>query len=210
MARLRIIFLLLSSIWLFNASCSYNRLAKTKTISTSVVTGENLIPVISDNGTSTRYKGEIDVLNKHFTGIIVLKQTDSQTKHMVFVTELGMRMFDFIIKGDSVKADYVFDALNKPALVNVLTQNFRDILLISSQNKNCEYKQDETGAFNWIKDHKNFIAVWKDKRNFATEVKVFEGNKKWSLINYENSYATIKFKRFGLVKLKIELNKIKE
>lgn len=210
MTRLRIIFLLLSSFWLFNTSCTFNRLTKTKTISTTVVTNENLIPVISENGTSARYKGTIDVLNKHFTGIIVLKQTDPQTKHMVFVTELGMRMFDFVIKADSLKAQYVFDALNKPALVNVLTQNFRDILLISAQNKNCENKQDNTAAFTWIKDHKNFIAIWKNERNFATEIRVFEGNKKHSIIRYENSYASIKLKQYGLVKIRIELNKINE
>lgn len=210
MARLRIIFLLLSSVWLVNSSCTFNRLSKTKTISTTVVSGENLIPVISDNGTSSRYKGEIDVLNKHFTGIIVLKQTDPQTKHMVFVTELGMRMFDLVIKGDSVKADYMFDALNKPSFVTMLTQNFRDLLLVSVQNKNCEYKQDKTGAFSWIRDHNNHIAVWKDERNFATELKVFDGTKKRSVIKYENNYAAIKFKQYGFVKLKIELNKINE
>lgn len=210
MARLRIIFLLLSSLPLLFISCSYNRLAKVKTISTSVVSSENLIPVISEKGTSSKFKGEIDVLNKHFTGIIVLKQTDSETKHMVFVTELGMRMFDFVIKGDSLKAEYVFEALNKPALVNMLTQNFRDILLISVLNKNCEYKQNKSENFTWVKDLKNFIVIWKDQRNFATELKVFEGNKKRSNIKYFNDYSSIKFKQYGLVKLKIELNKINE
>lgn len=210
MARLRILFFLLSSASIFLSACAYSKYSKVKSAGTEVITSAKLVPVIKPDQTSSKYKTSIDVLTKHFTGIIVLKQTDSLTQHMVFVTELGMRMFDFIIKGDSVKAEFVFDALNKPAFVNALTNNFRDILLISSLRKSAEFKSAKNKAYYWVKDGVNSIAIWKDARNFAQATKIFRGRKKHSKITYENDYQTIQFKQFGVVKIKIELNRINE
>lgn len=206
MARSRIIFLLLSS--LFITACSYNSLHRAKTSTTQALTSALIKPVIPEDRTSVKYKAEIDVLSKHFTGIIVLKQTDDQTKHLVFVTELGMRMFDFIIRADTVKADFVFEALNKPAFVTALTTNFRDILLISALQKAAETKKNKNGEFYWVKDVQNSIALWKDERTFVKQVKIFTGKKKRAMINYQNDYGTIKLKQYGLVKIRIELNRI--
>src|SRR5688572_23798190 len=100
MRHYRIIFLLLSSLYF--SSCAYRQLASYKKQSDILVTPAVLQPVIPLIH-AVKYKASIDVLNKHFTGLIVLKQTDADTKHLVFVTELGMRMFDFEMKGDSMK-----------------------------------------------------------------------------------------------------------
>jgi hypothetical protein len=208
MALSRIIFLLLSSVLLFTSACSYNSLHRAKTSSTQTLTSALIKPVIPEDRTSVKYKAEIDVLSKHFTGIIVLKQTDETTKHLVFVTELGMRMFDFVIKGDSVKADFVFDALNKPKFVNALTTNFRDILLISALQKNAETKKNKMGEYYWVHDAQNSIAIWKDERTFVKQVKIFSGKKKRAAINYINDYNNIKFKQSGLVKIRIELTRL--
>lgn len=163
-------------------------------------------PVIPDDRTSAKYKTEIDVLNKHFTGILVLKQTDDSTKHLVFVTELGMRMFDFVIRRNTISPEFVFDALNKPKFITALTSSFRDILLIGCYNNLAEEKQNKNGLFYWVKDSQNSIAIWKDNANFATDLKVFSGKKKSSVTRYYNNYGTINYKRFGVVKLKITLS----
>lgn len=208
MARSRIIFLLLSSTVLFITACSYNSLHRAKTSSTQTLSSAIIKPVIPEDRTSVKYKAEIDVLSKHFTGIIVLKQTDDQTKHLVFVTELGMRMFDFIIRADTVKADFVFEALNKPAFVSALTTNFRDILLISALQKSAETKKSKSNEFYWVKDAENSIAIWKDERTFVNQLKIFTGKKRRAAVNYQNDYGTIKLKQYGLVKIRIELNRI--
>src|SRR5581483_5695324 len=135
MHRYRIISLLLSS--LIFSSCAYHKLASYRKQTEVVIAASNLQPVIPLAG-AVKYKASIDVLNKHFTGLIVLKQTDADTKHLVFVTELGMRMFDFEMKGDSMKPVFVFDALNKPKLVSALVRNFQAILLIDWFNKTAE------------------------------------------------------------------------
>src|ERR1041385_3947450 len=121
MPHYRIIFLLLSSLLL--PSCLYNKITsftKQKGVQASTRTIGSFIPTDK----AVKYKASIDVLKKHFTGIVVIKQTDTETKHLVFLTELGMRMFDFEWKRDSMKPVFVFDPLNRPNLVTALTKNF--------------------------------------------------------------------------------------
>lgn len=209
MARLLKIFLLLSNILLLT-DCSYTALRRAKTSGTKKLTSLLVHPVIPEDGTAVKYKAEIDVINKHFTGIIVIKQTDSLTKHCVFVTELGMRMFDFVIRGDSVKADFVFDALNKPAFVKILTANFRDILMVSVLNKNAAEKTKKNSMFYWIKDGKNSVAIWPGPSSFIEKLIVFSENRKHTITTYRDKYSNVKFKQSGLVKLKIELTGIEE
>lgn len=209
MARWQTIFLQLSSLLLLS-SCAYQKLNKQNTTGKALLNTEVLQPLIPSNNQSAKYKAEIDVLTKHFTGIVVLKQTDESTSHIVFVTELGMRMFDFVVKGDSVKADFVFDALNKPQFVNMLTSSFRDILLIPVYNKKAEEKSNKLGTYYWLKDRERSFAVWKQAGNFAKHTQVFNGKKKSSQAKYEANYSLVKYKQKGLVKLKINLIKIDE
>lgn len=180
------------------------------------INAENISPVIPANG-AIKYKTSIDVLNKHFTGIMVLKQTDADTKHLVFVTELGMRMFDFEIKGDSIRPVFVFDALNKPKLVTALTRNFTSILLIEWFNnvarilekQGKEYLHLTRGTPPFMRDARHLF-LFNDDKKYATKLQVFNKHKKESKTIYSNNYETIKLKQYGFVKLFIELEKIKE
>lgn len=205
----RTIYLLLSSVLLFSA-CAFGKYKRMKTLRKEIITAENLKPVVPPQGQSSKYKASIDVLNKHFSGIIVLKQTDSETGHLVFVTELGMRMFEFVVRGDSLSPDFVFEPLNKPSLVKALVKSFSDILLTHVFNKEAEVKQDKKGEYYLLKDGRNNLVITKDASNFTGVNRVFSGNKKSSKTLYESSYSKISFRTYGLVKLRIEMNRITE
>lgn len=159
---------------------------------------------------AVKYKATIDVLNKHFSGLIVLKQTDRDTKHLVFVTELGMRMFDFEIKGDNMKAVFVFEPLNKPKLINALTMNFKNMLLIQwSQNvaKICEKSGKE---YLHLLHGQHNLFLFTDDKKYANQLYVFYKHKKESKTIFKDNYNNIKLKQYGLVKLFIELEKIND
>jgi hypothetical protein len=207
MRHYRIIFLLLSSSLL--SSCAYHKLASYKKQTDLLISTSNLQPVIPE-ANAVKYKASIDVLNKHFTGLIVLKQTDADTKHLVFVTELGMRMFDFEMKGDSMKPVFVFDALNKPKLIKALVMNFRTILLIDWFNKTAKLSAKSGKEVLHLKSGKHHSFVFRDPGNYVTEQRVFNKHKKETRTFYNNNYNTIQLKQYGLVKFYIELEKIKE
>lgn len=206
MRRYRIIFLLLSSLIL--SSCAYHKLASYKKRS-DVQVSSVIKPVIPESN-AVKYKASIDVLNRHFTGLIVLKQTDPETKHLVFVTELGMRMFDFEMKGDSMKPVFVFDALNKPKLVNALVRNFETILLVKWLNKTAEIRDKSGKEVLHLKDKEHHSFLSKNSDQYVTEQWVFNKHKKETRTIYTNNYSTIKLKQYGVVKLYIELEKINE
>jgi hypothetical protein len=207
MRRYRIISLLLSSILL--TSCAYHKLASYKK-KTELLIGPSALQPVIPIANSAKYKASIDVLNKHFTGLIILKQTDAETKHLVFVTELGMRMFDFEMKGDSMKPVFVFDALNKPKLVTALVRNFETILLVKWFNKSAEIREKAGKEVLHLKDKEHHLFLFRNTEQGVTEQRVFNKRKKESRTIYTNNYNNIKLKQYGLVKLFIELDKINE
>ena len=210
MRQYRIIFLLLSSLLL--SSCIFlnpHRYPRPYKVRMTIIDKATLMPIIPDTA-AVKYKTSIDFLNKHFTGIIVLKQTDRTTKHCVFVTELGMRMFDFEMRGDSIYPVFVFDPLNKPKLVDALARNFKSILLVEWFNNSAQIvvKSDKEALLLW--QHPRHPYLFMDENKYAVEQQIFYGRKKESKTIYTNNYSNIKLKQYGLVKLYIELEKIKE
>ena len=125
--------LLLSSI-LFVSGCRISKYNHRNCDKISL-TKDLITPVFKPSSTLI-YNATIDVLKNHLTGLIILKQTDSITKHIVFVTELGMKMFDFELKNNEINTAYVFNPLNKPKLIEALKRNFSNMFLFNEEEKN--------------------------------------------------------------------------
>lgn len=203
--------LLLSSILLLSgcAISRYKHLSCDK-----IVMNENdLAPVIPSSGL-VKYKTSIDVLKNHLTGLLIIKKTDSLTTRIVFVTELGMKLFDFEAKNSHIHAVYVFDPLNKPVLVDALKRNFNNLLLLNA------YRQ-ETGKCSKGNRQVFEIKDAKDKRYYTVEnsgtavllQETFHKHKRDSKTDYTYDkvtglYSRIKTKQYGLVKFYFELNAI--
>ena len=216
MRQLRKPYLLLSSFLLLTVfvSCSISKYQSSVKPFTETLTYQRLLPVVDPNGTSSKFKASIDVLNKHFTGIVIVKKTDSITTHMIFVTELGMKMFDLEQKDTSLNMVYVFEPMNKPKLINVLKTNFKNMFLLGV------YDKDRTTGFLKNKQKTYEILDGKEKRyllaadtNKLITQATFSKKKKTSKITYvysgeKTAYTQIKCVQYGLVKIKIELNKI--
>lgn len=219
MPRLPTRYLLLSSflfISLCFSSCHYG-LYKSLDAAPVTVSPAILQPVIPANGSAKKYSASIDVLNKHFTGLIILKQTDSLSKHLVFVTELGMRMFDFEMRDTSITPVYLFEPLNKPRLIKVLKQDFKTMLLLDVFGKTADK------AVYRIPGHKMEAYKLKAGRN-STFCTYQNNNQLWLQETYHRhkrktrtsytynsptqTYSHLKFKQYGLVKIYIELNEI--
>ena len=130
-------YLILSSFCfcLFLFSCKIAKYQSKGPAVSEKLTYEKLLPVANPYGKSSKYKATIDVLNKHFSGIVIVKKTDSVSTHVVFITELGMKMFDFEKKDADINAVFVFEPLNKPKLVSVLKNNFKNMLLLDAYDK---------------------------------------------------------------------------
>lgn len=215
MHQLRKPYLLLSSFFLFSflVSCRISKFKHPTECNRVVITKAAFSPVLKET-TATKFKASIDVLKNHLTGIIIVKKTDSVSTHIIFVTEIGMKMFDFEWKDGLMKAVYVFEPLNKPTLINALLNNFKSMLLLDvythagwCTNKHMKSYYDLEGY-----KHRYIVA---DSLNGVTSQNIFHKNKKSCFINYNfvaetKAYSQIKCTQFGIVKIKTELNKIEE
>ncbi len=216
MLQLPKLYLLLSSVFLvtFFVSCHITKYKHPAECNRVVITKQAFTPVLKET-TATKFKATIDVLKNHLSGIIIVKQTDSVSTHIIFVTEIGMKMFDFEWKNNEMKSVYVFEPLNKPSLIKALQSNFKHVFLMDvfnthagwCTNKHFKSYYDLEGYM-----HRYIVA---DTLKGISSQNIFNKNRKSCFINYtfapENkTYSQIKCTQFGLIKIKTELNKIEE
>jgi len=209
-------YLLLSSICicLLFVSCRISKFKHPTTCNRVVITEKSFPAVLNDNKAS-KFKASIDVLKNHLTGIIIVKKTDSLTTHIIFVTEIGMKMFDFEWKNNNMNAVYVFEPLNKEALINSLKTGFKQMLLLDVFNKHAALSSNKNfKSYYEIEDEKHRYLI-ADTTNGISSQQIFIKSKKNRFISYtfdheKKVYTQIKSTQFGLVKIKIELNKIEE
>lgn len=204
--------LLLSSILLLSgcAISGYKHLSCDK-----IIMNENdLAPVIPSSGL-VKYKTSIDVLKNHLTGFLIVKKTDSLTTRIVFVTELGMKMFDFEASKNHIQAVYVFDPLNKPVMIEALKRNFNNLLLLNAYNHETGKCTKGSRQIFQIKDPKDktYYTVEDTTTHAAVLQETFHKRKRESRTEYiydkvSGLYSRISTKQYGLVKFYFELNAI--
>jgi len=211
--RPSLITCLLSSSLLLLSGCAVSKY-KNLSCDKIIMNGHDLAPVLPPSG-MVKYKTSIDVLKNHLTGLLVVKKTDSLTTRIVFVTELGMKMFDFEAREKNIQAVYVFDPLNKPALIDALKRNFNDLLLLNAYNQEtgkCTKGSRQIFEIKGAGD-KSYYTVQDTATHAALLQENFHKHKRASRTDYTYDKATglysrIKTKQYGLVKFYFELNVI--
>lgn len=179
-----------------------------------IITGTHVTTIINKDK-SLLYKAKINLYNKYYSGLIILKQTDSITSHLVFITELGMKMFDFEIRNNQFKLIYVFEPLNKPKILNLLESDMKLILLQNLLNKDAtvfEQKNHTTLIYQTANNKfKNYYFINNSTKTVdKTIVKgsVFIKEKVCYIYDDSLNAKQIILKHKGFIRLKIELNNI--
>ena len=204
--------LYLSSLLVLLSSCAIPlryKLAEQRKITTVDVQ-----PLVSADNTML-YKTQIFLFNKYYTGMLLHKQTDSTTSHLVFVTELGMKMFDIELKKDSLKMVYCFEPMNKPKITTLLEQDMGLILLYQLLDKSGKiYVNKKKGGSLYVtkENSKKYIyySQVNSKRIAKSLVKgeLFTKQKTVYKFGTDNLPESVSLKHKGLLRLKIKLNRI--
>lgn len=198
--------LCLSSFILLVAACSPTFSYQKK--GGKVVTNSEVNPIVQDS--ALLFKAKIKLYNKYYSGLIFLKQTDSVSSHLVFVTELGMKMFDYEIQNNQFKLVYVFEPLNKPRILNLLESDFKLMLLQDLLNHEAEIFEKNGSIY---KIDKSYYYANKSSKNIE-KINVKNGLLSGIKVKYSNSDSiaaeNIQLKHKGFINLSIELTKIKQ
>ncbi|HXU25817.1 MAG TPA: hypothetical protein VN698_01190 [Bacteroidia bacterium] len=161
------------------------------------------------------YKTQIFLFSKYYTGMLLHKQTDSTTSHLVFVTELGMKMFDIELKKDSLKMVYCFAPMNKPKITALLEQDMGLILLYQLLNKPGKVYVNKKGGGSLYVAKENrrryFYYTQVNSNRIAKSIvkgKLFTKQKTVYKFGADNLPESVSLKHKGLLRLKIKLNRI--
>ncbi len=182
----------------------------------SVLIPAKIQPLLDPNY-APLYKMQITVFNKYYSGLLLHKQTDSITAHLVFVTELGMKMFDFEIKKGVYELSYCFEPLNNPKYIKILKQDFSFMFLDNLRNKKAKFFTKESSNFNII-----FLSNEKEKQYYFVDKKTEKvstsftkkglGKKRLVSYTYLNTGlsvpSNISLKHKGLIRIKMNLENI--
>jgi hypothetical protein len=85
------------------------------------------------------FRTTIDLYNNHFSGITVFKCENDSVYRVVFLNEAGMKFFDFRIAPDTFEIVQIFTAMNRKALIQLLINDFRTVLMNSENFENADF-----------------------------------------------------------------------
>ncbi len=105
-------------------------------------------PILNPNEGALKYQTTIDLFKNHFSGILVAKQIDSTHAHLLFISEIGMKIFDFEMTKDSIHLVSAFPGLeSRPKAIELLKSDLGLIFLNGIYNKPASWIRDSTSSF---------------------------------------------------------------
>ena len=124
-------FLPINILFLLITSCSLQTTKNLIVKEVSQIEVDN--PYFSNTYIDYIYKAKIDIYGRKFGGILIIKKIDENSHRVVFTTEFGNKLFDFLFENDTVINNFVIEELDKKFIVNTLQNDFK--LLVSQKNK---------------------------------------------------------------------------
>jgi hypothetical protein len=102
----------------------------------------------------------IDLMKNHFSGLMVIKALIGGGYRVVFITEVGLKIFDMeFLPGEPVKVHYMMDALNKKILIGTLSDDL-GLMLIQPPDDERPVVYDSPSAGKMVRYN------YRGKRNF--------------------------------------------
>ncbi len=165
----------------------------------------------SNEKTDYIYKAKVEIFNKKFGGLFIIKKTGVEQHRIVFTTEFGNKMFDFSIDKGSFKVNYIADELNKKAVLNTLQNDFS---ILVSQNRKVTKQFDANKEViyksSYDKDYDLYYFFLKENQQLFKIVKSSRTKEKVTInfLEYKNEIGTKIDIIHQSFKLKIHLNYI--
>jgi hypothetical protein len=129
----------------------------------------------------------IDVMKNHFSGLMVIKSLPNDEYRVVFITEVGLKIFDMEFNaGKPVQVHYIMEAMNKRILVKTLSADMK-LLLIQPEGDKKPVVYDGPGGMKMVRyKHKRKRSYYDISPATGRPLKAYQvsGTSKNSEINY--------------------------
>jgi len=118
------------------ASCSPQILRGYEKIDDANLAREAFFPFFPTADSTVVFNMQIDYRSNHFSGILLVKNTDKDTYRAVFSTHFGMSVFDFLLSPEVFEVVSCLDDLNKKQVIGTLQEDFKTLLFLNIEEWN--------------------------------------------------------------------------
>ncbi|MCX7548908.1 hypothetical protein OS188_13200 [Xanthomarina sp. F1114] len=136
-------------------------------------------PYLSDSRIDYVYKASIDVYDRNFSGLLIIKKIADKEHRVAFTTEMGNKMFDFTFNENDFRVNFILDELNKKMLINILKKDFK-VLITENPIISNSYSHNEIDIYE--------AAIYNKKHYYF-----FENYKLTKIINAKNGKENVQF-----------------
>lgn len=201
-------FFQISLLFIFLNSCS---LTTTRGLVEQKIDKEYILNnYFSDEKLDYLYKAKINIYNKNFGGILIIKKIKKEHHRVVFTTEIGNKIFDFEIIGNDFKVNYFSEDLNKNIVLKTLEDDFR-ILVKQHINVNKQFSSEFEKIYqSFYIQNDNYYFYSKQTKQLSKIINTNKNKEKtvFSFNQVENHLASSIVLEHKNFKLKIDLTAI--
>jgi hypothetical protein len=115
-----------------------------QSVSGKTLEPEDCLKGIRPRFESVKYRASIDVLNKHLSGVLIVKTMEDGNIRTVFMNEVGATFFDITFKTDSYLYNKVMESLDKKAVKKTLAKDIGMIVMKGIYKGLPSYSSAET------------------------------------------------------------------
>ncbi|NND88836.1 MAG: hypothetical protein HKM28_06285 [Flavobacteriaceae bacterium] len=112
----------------------------------------------SDSDLDYVYKAKLDLYGNYFGGILIIKKIGPREHRVVFTSEFGTKLFDFLLKKDKFTVLSIVEDLDKNLIINTLRTDFQTLLQTEAEvigkwvaTTHVLYKTKAEGRFDFYK-----------------------------------------------------------
>ncbi|MCX7551454.1 hypothetical protein [Xanthomarina sp. F2636L] len=198
---------LLISLCFFVVSCgSYPEKQNFLTENSTSQEIENLY--FSDPSIDYVYKASIDVYDRNFSGLLIIKKLTDKEHRVAFTTEMGNKMFDFSFTEDNFQVNFILDELNKKMLINILKKDFKVLILENPLISNSYSKENNQVFETLIYNKKHYYFTENNQLNQVIKTKNGKEKVQFLFSEINNHLANQIEIKHQNIKLKIKLKSI--
>lgn len=93
-----------------------------------------------------KYRTSIDVIGKHLSGILIIKQQEDSSHRVVFVNEMGVTFFDYTFFENKYQVNQIIESLDKKAVKKTLAKDLGMILQKGIFKPNPTFNINQSGG----------------------------------------------------------------
>ena len=210
--------LVLSSILiLLISSCSVSQFKSFQRTTEPILEYSDIVPWFQKDTDHFLFHTNIDIYKNHFGGILVIKSLTPDSYRVVYITELGIKIFDMeFFRNDDFKLHYCLDEINRNSVIKTLKTDIGLMVDIIPENNNLKIWQDNQNGKTLIRS-KNRIGIiyftTKDKTKRVEEILLRNRlRKKMNILFYSKNgieLDSVMISHYNM-KLNIHLSKLNE